>query len=419
MSTFLFVRCALWCTFLMNERENMEKKVLFAEKYMDGVKQAWNDHGYKVYEAKEEISGVSAEQTGQWLAYAEEEYGIRMVFSFNFFPTLAECSSKRGMKYVSWVWDCPNVLLWAKSARKLSNYIFVFDYVQYGQLLSRGMNNVYYLPLAADVDAFTEIIRRDADSSCEKYASDVTFLGNLYNDVEQILYDKIEYLPPYVNGYLDALMKVQRKIWGAYLLEEGVPDEVWRQLKQYVHWDLGDRYEEGTYEMMMKTMIGKKIAQLERKEVCSYLARHFDFVLYTSSDSSYDPMIHNKGYAEYLTQMPLIFHYSKINIHITIRPITSGVPLRVLDVLACGGFLLTNYQPEIAEYFVDGEELVIYSDFQDMYDKIQYYLEHEEERKRIAHAGYLKVKERFHYNRQVGEIVKVLEAAYAAESEEK
>lgn len=390
-------------------RIKMEKKILFADKYMNGLKQAWNAYGYKVYEAEEGISRLPAEKIARWLTCAEEKYGVRMVFSFDFSPALAESCSKQGMKYVSWSVDCPSVSLWAKSAREPSNYIFVFDYAQYGQLLSRGMNNVYYLPLSADVDTFTEVIRRDADSSYEKYASDVTFLGNLYNDDKQNLYDKIEYLPPYVTGYLDALMQVQRKIWGADILAEGVPDEVWRQLKQYVHWNLGDKYEEGTYEIMMKTMIGKKIAQLERKEVCSYLARHFDFALYTGADSSYDPMIHNKGYAEYLTQMPLIFHYSKINIHITIRPITSGVPLRVLDVLACEGFLLTNYQPEIAEYFVDGEELVIYSDFRDMYDKIQYYLEHEEERKRIAYAGYLKVKERFHYNRQVGEIVKVLE----------
>ena len=135
--------------------------------------------------------------------------------------------------------------------------------------------------------------------------------------------------------------------------------------------------------------------------MCSYLAKNFNFSLYSDCNTSFDPAIINKGHADYVSEMPLIFHYSKINIHVTIRSIPSGIALRVMDVLASEGFLLTNYQPEIAEYFEDGKELVMYSDFRDMYDKIAYYLEHEEERKAIAHAGYLKVRECFSYRNQL------------------
>ena len=107
--------------------------------------------------------------------------------------------------------------------------------------------------------------------------------------------------------------------------------------------------------------------------------------------------------------MPLVFHYSKININITLRSITSGIPLLVMDILACEGFLLTNYQSEIAEYFEDGRELVIYENFEDMYEKIAYYLQHEDERKQIAHAGYEKVKEQFNYTRGIDKIVQALD----------
>lgn len=76
--------------------------------------------------------------------------------------------------------------------------------------------------------------------------------------------------------------------------------------------------------------------------------------------------------------------------------------------MACGGFLLTNYQDEIAEYFVNGEELVIYSDLDDMCEKIKYYLEHDEERERIAKAGQAKVRELFSYDNRISDIAMIL-----------
>ena len=90
--------------------------------------------------------------------------------------------------------------------------------------------------------------------------------------------------------------------------------------------------------------------------------------------------------------MPYIFHNSKINLNITSKTIESGIPLRVFDILSCGGFCLTNYQPEIARYFTDGEDLVMYSSMEDLVDKVAYYLEHDEEREQIARNGYEKLK---------------------------
>ena len=53
---------------------------------------------------------------------------------------------------------------------------------------------------------------------------------------------------------------------------------------------------------------------------------------------------------------------------------------------------MTNFQPEIMEMFAPGEELVVYENMQDLVEKSIWYLEHDEERKRIASNGYEKVK---------------------------
>lgn len=58
-----------------------------------------------------------------------------------------------------------------------------------------------------------------------------------------------------------------------------------------------------------------------------------------------------------------------------------------------GGFCLTNYQPELEEYFEIGKDLEVYHDLPELEEKIDYYLKHEEERLRIAINGYKKVRE--------------------------
>ena len=62
-------------------------------------------------------------------------------------------------------------------------------------------------------------------------------------------------------------------------------------------------------------------------------------------------------------------------------------------MLSCGGFLITNYQEELTEYFEPGVDLVVYEDVRDLVLKTDYYLKHEEERKAIAQNGHRKVRE--------------------------
>ena len=91
--------------------------------------------------------------------------------------------------------------------------------------------------------------------------------------------------------------------------------------------------------------------------------------------------------------MPKVFYLSRINLNITSRSIESGIPLRIWDILAVGGFCLTNYQPELEDYFEIGKDLEVYHDLKELEEKIAYYLEHEDERLRIAVNGYKKVRD--------------------------
>lgn len=141
------------------------------------------------------------------------------------------------------------------------------------------------------------------------------------------------------------------------------------------------------------------MAELERRDVLAVCGECASVALYTNSDTS---AIHGdiKVFppVDYDAQLPFLYRRSKINLNITCRSIVSGMPMRILDVMASGGFLVSNYQQELAEYFVPDEEVVLYESMDDLRQKLQYYLTHDEERKRIAENGYRKVQKEFTYD---------------------
>lgn len=69
---------------------------------------------------------------------------------------------------------------------------------------------------------------------------------------------------------------------------------------------------------------------------------------------------------DYYTVMNKIFYLSKINLNITLPSIESGIPQRVLDIMGSGGFVLTNYQPEIEEVFEIGKDIEVFHTLEEL-----------------------------------------------------
>ena len=103
--------------------------------------------------------------------------------------------------------------------------------------------------------------------------------------------------------------------------------------------------------------------------------------------------------------MPYIFHHSKINLNLTIPNIENGIPLRTFDILASGGFLLTDYRQEVCKQFENGKELVVFDGIKDLINKTEYYLTHPEERIQIARNGQKKVQQLHQYKNRLTEIL--------------
>lgn len=335
-----------------------------------------------------------------------------MVFTVNYFPLISNVCERTGVKYVSWTCDNPLISMYHESVFHACNYIFAFDKTNYLEFRGMGVKHIWYLPLAVDTERMDALLgapekpeRRNAtqDSEMRKYRGDVAFVGSLY---ERNSYDKIKNrLPEYLRGYFDAVMEAQLNISGANIVEPMLTTNILEQLQEYFQLEKSEGSFSDLGLIFQTTVLGFKIAEIERRRALIELSKHYRVNVYSNSDVSDLLRIQYCGSVDYWSEMPKVFRMSKINLNFTIPNIKSGIPLRIWDVLGCGGFLLTNYQAEIPYYFKEGEDLVCFDSLEDLCEKVGYYLEHEEERKRIAWNGYRKVREKHSYIERIRTIL--------------
>lgn len=335
-----------------------------------------------------------------------------MVFTVNYFPLISNVCERTGVKYVSWTCDNPLISMYHESVFHACNYIFTFDKTNYLEFRGMGVKHIWYLPLAVDTERMDALLgapekpeRRNAtqDPEMQKYRGDVAFVGSLY---ERNSYDKIKNrLPEYLRGYFDAVMEAQLNISGANIVEPMLTTNILEQLQEYFQLEKSEGSFSDLGLIFQTTVLGFKIAEIERRRALIELSKHYKVNVYSNSDVSDLLRIQYCGSVDYWSEMPKVFRMSKINLNFTIPNIKSGIPLRIWDVLGCGGFLLTNYQAEIPYYFKEGEDLVCFDGLEDLCEKVGYYLEHEEERKRIAWNGYRKVREKHSYIERIHTIL--------------
>ena len=335
-----------------------------------------------------------------------------MVFTVNYFPLISNVCERTGVNYVSWTCDNPLISMYHESVFHACNYIFTFDKTNYLEFRGMGVKHIWYLPLAVDTERMDALLgvpekagrRKSAqDPEMQKYRGDVAFVGSLY---ERNSYDKIKNrLPEYLRGYFDAVMEAQLNISGANIVEPMLTTNILEQLQEYFQLEKSEGSFSDLGLIFQTTVLGFKIAEIERRRALIELSKHYRVNVYSNSDVSDLLRIQYCGSVDYWSEMPKVFRMSKINLNFTIPNIKSGIPLRIWDVLGCGGFLLTNYQAEIPYYFKEGEDLVCFDGLEDLGEKVGYYLEHEEERKRIAWNGYRKVREKHSYIERIRTIL--------------
>ncbi len=325
-------------------------------------------------------------------------------FSFNYYPLVSKVCQNAGLKYISWVYDNPQVALYNYTLINSCNDVFLFDSEMYESFASQGIKTVHYLPLAASTERLDKFLLNN--DKVASYKAQISFVGSLYTEEHNFYERMLPNLDPYTHGYLEGLMRSQIQIQGYNFVEKCLSDEIINKMycalpiephtdgvdtKQYLYSDY---------------VINRRITGIERVELLKKIAIKHTVDLYTKDKSFSAPGINNHGIVTYYDYMPYVFKGSDINLNISLRSIKKGIPLRCFDIMGCGGFLLSNFQEDFFRYFEPDIDFVFYESQSDLINKIDYYLQHEDDRKAICENAYKKIKKDHTFDIRIGQILK-------------
>lgn len=314
------------------------------------------------------------------------------VFSVNYIPVVAIACYNQNIPYVSWSYDNPlNIAHIENTLHFPTNYVFLFDKSQAEGYIAQGFEHIWHLPLAVDTSYYDTF--KPAANDWKRYKSQISFVGQIYNSTYPQL---IVPLGEFERKYLDSLISVQTDLYGAFVIDNYLNDEVIEKINTCYRENLPDKDFQITKKKLSYSM-STYVTFKERVAILSLLSKKFGVSLYSGDKHPLLTETKQCGRVDYGTEMPYVFKCSDINLNITLKCLQTGIPLRALDIMGCGGFLLTNYQEEFLDYFIPNEDFVYYEDFKDAYEKTAFYLENDTLRKQIAANGYEKIKQHFSY----------------------
>ncbi len=391
--------------------------------YEPDMLDAFRQAGLDVIEIDKEVTvkDISDRERIKLISEAIEKNAPVFVYGINYYPAISEVCRIYGITYISQTVDSPVFTLFDKSIQNQTNRILLFDRGQYDMFSGFNRDGIIHLPLASATGRFDKVISNINDEDHRKFSGDISFVGSTYGEKDP--YAKLTGLSDYTRGYVEALIEASLKIYGYYTVKDALEDKVIKNIKNVAGSDFphidGAVMDMDAYAVSHR-YIGSHLAVVERERTLKALSRHFNVNLFTRSDtsvfsdvisasdkagSSSGPGLHIHPGVNTLTEMPKVFNLSRINLNMTMRPIETGLPLRCFDILGCGGFLMTNYQDEINDMFVIGQDLEAYSSLEELIDKCSYYLSHEDERAAIARNGYEKVRSNYTHIHRIREIL--------------
>jgi len=102
---------------------------------------------------------------------------------------------------------------------------------------------------------------------------------------------------------------------------------------------------------------------------------------------------------------------AKINLNIHAKQsMDGGLNLRVFETLATNSFLLTDYVKGMEKMFKLNKEIICYRNLKELRQLVDYYLEHDDERLKIAKAGYERVLKEHKVVDRIKEMLKIIKA---------
>lgn len=317
------------------------------------------------------------------------------VISTNFQPLLAKICFHCNTKYLSWSYDSPLPKGYIEYYAYPTNYIFLFDRMEVEDFHKTGLQNVYHLPLAVNIKRLSAIPISSADR--ERFSCDFSFVGQIYKSP---LNNILSHQDDYTIGYINALTDAQLKLTGMPLLDDIIDDTLLQHMNNTLardgivyHTDEGS----GITKAALSLCINNQITRNERIILLRLMNQFCEVHFHSGEWVEQLSDIPFLGPVSYPVDMPKVFRLSRINLCPTLRSIRSGIPLRAIDIMGAGGFILCNPQPELLDFFRPDVDIACYQSIEEAVEKTKFYLSHEELRTQMQQNAYAIIKEHFTY----------------------
>lgn len=332
-------------------------------------------------------------------------YKPDFVFSMNFFPSVSIVCDKTHTKYLSWIYDNPQTSAYHISVRNECNYVFSYDSHMVEQLRSRGVPHIYYAPMAVNAKRLQAMSPNKSD--VERYSCDVAFVGSLYNEGTDYYSTMLARAnDDYFTGFLEGLLNSQKLVYGYNFMAEVLTAPIVEKFRDCAKDLLPEDSLLTEREIYADVFLSQKLATINRMELLYMLGNYFDVHFYTYNESMLENVKH-RGTVNYESEMPRLFQVAKVNLNDTRRSNKNGIPLRAMDIMGCGGFLLSNYQEDFFRHFEPGVHMDMYGSLDEAVDKCDFYLKHETEREQIKQKAREIMAAEHTYEIRLGEMLKL------------
>ncbi len=298
-----------------------------------------------------------------------------------------------------WFVDSPHFILENKDFTK-NPYLTLFSWDSYyiDLLSSLGYKNNYYLPLATSTDYFYPSNNNTMDS--------IAFVGD--SMVQAINKDKYDIL----KTELRLLAHELGEQWGREraILGRNNINCYAQLLKQTSALNCTSQVASIYKAMALMTWVA---TQVYRTSCISALK---DLTPCVYGDEGWKTLLNGniilRPLVDYYTQLRFVYSSSIINLTITNTQMPHGVNQRVFDIPASGGFILTDYQPDLERLFNLKDEIVTFSDLVDLKEKAIFYKRYSHKTKKFIENERDCIIEQHRYEHRLLKLYSIMSKLY-------
>jgi spore maturation protein CgeB len=340
------------------------------------------------------------------------------VFTLNFHPLVAEICHRNHVPFVAWNIDnlarsdfCDPRFAFPETL------LFLIDKPSLDIYRSKGYPHVFYLPIGTNLQHFKPAEPDSGEAPRPPYS--ISFVGcsmvRQGNEFPGVI-NSLQQRAARAQNELDRVMYTRVR----QMLERIVEEECNRFFQPGLHGQLQQASRLLRFNMarvlwpdpdFFHIIPAKEISSRKRLALVRQLSEVSTVDLF--GDEGWQVLagrrIRCHGPADYARQTPRIYQQSRINLNIEKIYNTASLNLRIIDAMACGGFVLTEPVDDLKDYFSDGRELAVYGSAEELREKAGYYLAHEQERRAVAARGMQTVRAQFSLEGRIQEMMQTVE----------